>query len=171
MQLNLKRLALLTGPCARAFAARAALTPQRIDVMLVARRYAASFREIAAMLCVSPPVVSRMVAALSELGLVYVEVDPRDRRRRVPRLTEAGRARLALCFPSPTRRGAQTTGELEWLSAWRSTLTSLKIRIDSVFRGYVPRFAGFAAWAERYRAERRRGRGAAAAALPSQSWL
>ncbi len=156
MHLNLKKLALLTGTCARAFAAKAGLTPQRVDVLLLVRRFHCTHREIALQLCVSRPVISRMLAALRELGLVYEVDDFRDRRRRIPQLTEAGRARLAMCFPSPTIRGAQTTGELEWLASWRSTLARLGVRVDSVARGRLPTFASFEVW-KQWRARRATG--------------
>ncbi len=155
MQLNLKRLALLAGPCARAFAARAGLTPQRIDLMLLVRRYAMSQVEIADRLCVTPPVISRMVAALRELGLVITVPDRRDARMRVPRLTEQGQARLALCFPTRTTRGAQTTGEAQWLAVWRPHLAANGIRVDSVLRGYgALDFAVYRHWRRSWRPPR-----------------
>lgn len=151
MRLNLKRLALLSGTCARAFAARARLTPQRVDLMLLIRGEKLLQRQLAERLCVTRPVVSRMIAALCELGLVRNVVAWFDRRCRVPELTESGQARLALCFPRPTRRGAQSTGEAEWLRAWRKHLAKLGIRVDSILRGHMPRtFAVYAAWNNRH---------------------
>lgn len=150
MRLNLKRLGLLAGTCARAFAARARLTPQRVDLMLVVRSGPHTQQQIAHRLCVTRPVISRMLAALRELGLIRDARDPEDRRRRIPELTPEGRERLALCFPTPTTRGAQSTGEAEWLSAWRRNLAMLGVRVDSILRGRMPFFAGMAAWNGRH---------------------
>ncbi len=151
MRLNLKRLALLAGTCARAVAARVQLTPQRVDLMLVVREGDQTQVQLAQRLCVTPPVVSRMLKALRELGLVDSVVDPCDSRRRIPRLTEAGLERLARSFPKPTRRGAQTRGEAEWLRGWRAHLAKLGIRVDSILRGHMPRtFGVYSAWNSRY---------------------
>lgn len=151
MRLNLKRLGLLAGKCARVFAERADLTPQRIDLMLLLRGFRLSQKEIAWRLCVSHPVVSRMLSALEELELVRRVTDPEDRRRRIPLLTARGYARLALCFPEPTTRGAQATGEATWLASWRPLLAELGLRVDNVLRARTPWFfEALAAWNSRY---------------------
>ena len=111
MKLNLRRLGLLSGRAARVFAARAKLTPQRVDLMLLLRSYRLNHTELAERLCVSRPVVSRMLHALVTLGLVCSHTDERDSRARIPRLTQSGFERLARCFPNRTRRGAQDVGE------------------------------------------------------------
>ena len=119
--------------------------------MLLLRGFWLTQKELAWRLCVSPPVVSRMLSALAELGLVQRDVDPQDRRRRVPRLTEAGYARLALCFPEPTTRGAQATGEATWLATWRPWLAQLGLRVDTILRARVPGFfEEMAAWNSRH---------------------
>lgn len=154
MRLNLKRLALLSGKCARVFAERAGLTPQRVDMLLLLRGFRLTQKEIAWRLCVSPPVVSRMLSALEDLELVYRAGDRADRRRRIPQLTDAGQARLARCFPEPTTRGAQTTGEATWLATWRPWLAQqLGLRVDSMLRARPPApdcYEVFAAWNRRY---------------------
>ena len=150
MRLNLKRLGLLAGRPARVFAERAGLTPQRIDLMLLLRGWELPQWEIAQRLCVSRPVVSRMVDALVELELV-IRTRTEDGRVRIPRLTAKGRARLALCFPNPTFHGAQDEGEIRWLRVWRHAIAGLGVRVDSILRSRQPDFFHlFVAWASRY---------------------
>lgn len=76
MRLNLRRLGLLAGKAARMFAARAKLTPQRIDLLLLVRRGRYSQTDLAHRLCVTPCVVSRMLKALVMLDLVAQETSP-----------------------------------------------------------------------------------------------
>ncbi len=151
MRFNLRRLGLLAGKAARGFARRAGLTPQRIDLMLLVRRGPASQREIADQLCVSPSVVSRILDALEQLGLVARTRDLHDPRVRIPELTDAGRERLALCFPSPTIHGAQDEGEITWLTYWRTSIASLGIQVDSILTSVAPAyFDGYAVHHECY---------------------
>jgi len=140
MRLNLKRLGLLAGKAARVFAARAELTPQRIDLMLLLRGAPLSQRQIAERLCVCGAVVSRIVDALVELELVERLVPVDDRRLRIPRLTVLGVQRLARCFPRATRHGAQDVGERTWLRAWRSDIATLGIHVDNILRSRTPDF-------------------------------
>lgn len=145
MRLNLKRLGLLAGKAARVFAAQADLTPQRIDLMLQLRGWYLRQADLADRLCVTRSVVSRMVDALVEMGLV-VRIVGDDRRERYPRLTEAGHARLARCFPEPTWDGAQDKGEIRWLHRWRDAIAELGIVVDSILTSEQPQiFASFAA--------------------------
>lgn len=122
------------------FAERAHLTPQRIDLMLLMRGWRLTQTQLANRLCVIPCVVSRMLKALVELGLVTKEVCEHDGRARIPRLTAEGQQRLALCFPGPTRHGAQDHGECVWLRWWRAPMARLGIRVDGVRRSRVPAF-------------------------------
>jgi DNA-binding MarR family transcriptional regulator len=147
MRLNLKRLGLLAGKAARMFAARARLTPQRIDLMLQLRQWRLNQKDLADRLCVTRPVVSRMLKALVALGLVETTIGERDRRERYPQLTRSGKERLAKCFPGDTRHGAQDHGEITWLHRWREIIADqLGIRVDSILRSRVPTlFANFAA--------------------------
>ena len=146
MRLNLKRLGLLAGKAARLFAARAALTPQRVDLMLQLRGWRLRQADLADRLCVTRSVVSRMLDALVELGLVVRTIGESDRRERYPELTEAGCARLALCFPEPTWEGAQDRGEIRWLHRWREPIADLGIVVDSILTSRQPNiFASFAA--------------------------
>ena len=146
MRFNLRRLGLLSGKAARRFAARAGLTPQRVDLMLLVRGWRMNQADIARRLCVSPSVVSRILDALVELRLVRRTRDDFDARGRVPELTEAGRARLALCFPKPTFHGAQDEGETTWLRYWSRSLADLDIHVDSILRSRAPSyFEGYAA--------------------------
>lgn len=122
------------------FAARAQLTPQRVDLLLLLRRETLKQSHLANFLCVTRSVVSRMVAALEELGLVVRSNGVDDRRERYASITEAGRKRLALCFPKPTWHGAQDEGEIKWLRWWREAMASLGIRVDNVLRSRQPLF-------------------------------
>ena len=154
MKLNLKRLGLLAGRAARVFAARAGLTPQRVDLMHLAREFDLSQRQLAERLCVSTPVVSRMLAALERRGLVYRVEDPRDRRNKFTRLTRDGLDAVGQCCPAADSRGAQATGEGIWLAAWRIKLARLGLRVDSILRARAPRdFADLADWNRRYAPE------------------
>ncbi len=151
MRLNLKRLGLLAGKGARMFAARAQLTPQRVDLLLLLRRETLKQSDIANYLCVTRSVVSRMVKALEEQGLVVRSRGSDDRRERHTSITTDGRARLALCFPKPTWHGAQDEGERQWLRWWRKPIATLGIRVDNILRSRQPTFfAGFAAKQECY---------------------
>lgn len=151
MRLNLKRLGLLSGRAARHFAKRAELTPQRIDLMLVLREHQLSQKVIAQRLCVHESVVSVMLSALVELGLVERIVPAYDRRRRIPQLTWRGQQRLALCFPETTAHGAQDVGEIIWLGCWGSYVAELGVHVDSILTSRTPTmFAQFAAWNSRY---------------------
>ena len=122
------------------FAERAELTPQRIDLMLLIRGWRLTQTQLANRLCVIPCVVSRMLTALVDLGLVTKEVCEHDRRARIPRLTAEGARRLALCFPDATCHGAQDHGERAWLRWWRAAMARLGIRVDSVKRARVPAY-------------------------------
>jgi DNA-binding MarR family transcriptional regulator len=138
MRLNLRKLGLLAGKAARMFSAQVQLTPQRIDLMLQLRVWRLNQKELAERLCVTPPVVSRMLDALVELGLVRRTTASTDMRARYPELTGEGRARLARCFPIATRHGAQDQGEITWLREWRTAIATLGIRVDSILRSRLP---------------------------------
>lgn len=150
MRLNLKRLGLLAGKGARMFAARADLTPQRVDLMLLLRQATRRQSDVANTLCVTRSVVTKMVNALEALGLVVRAIGTKDKRERYASLTQRGRERLARCFPTPTRHGAQDQGEIQWLRWYRSYLATLGIRVDGVLRSKPPFFAGMAAHQECY---------------------
>lgn len=138
MHLNLKRLGLLSGKAARMFAERADLTPQRIDLMLLIRSSRLTQTQLANRLCVIPCVVSRMLDALVDRGLVTREICEYDARARIAHLTPAGHQRLAICFPTATCHGAQDHGEITWLRWWRGPMARLGIRVDNVRRSRVP---------------------------------
>lgn len=151
MRLNLKRLGLLAGKAARMFAARAMLTPQRVDLLLMLRRETLKQSDLANLLCVTRSVVTRMVDALERMGLVIRTRGTKDRRERHASITAAGRARLALCFPTPTWHGAQDEGEIQWLRWWRGYIAPFGIRVDSILRSRPPTlFGNFASKMECY---------------------
>jgi len=146
MRLNLKKLGLLAGKAARIFAARAGLTPQRVDLMLLMRGWSLKQADLADRMCVTRCVVSRMLDALVEQDLVVRRVGDTDRRERYPELTQKGREALAKCFPEPTFHGAQDHGEIRWLHRWRHNIALLGIRVDSILRSRPPQiFANYAA--------------------------
>lgn len=105
--------------------------------MLLLRGWKLPQKEIAQRLCVVDSVVSRLVDALVDLRLV-VRCRQGDGRHRYPRLTSLGLQRLALCFPVPTRHGAQDEGEITWLRYWRDYIASVGIRVDSILRSRPP---------------------------------
>ncbi len=149
MRLNFKKLGLLGGKAARACAELAGLTSARVDLMVLTVHYDYSQRELAAALCVHPSVVSRMVKALEELGLVWRHVPDRDRRQRFIRLTVAGEERLRRCFGAAPRlsadctRSAQCVGEAVWLSDWQRPLGRRRARVGSTFRSANAPFDAF----------------------------
>lgn len=141
MRLNYKRLGLLAGKAARECARMIGLTSARLDLMVLVWRFDRTQVELATILCVSPSVISRMVDALEELGLV-VRTVPLDRRKRVIRPTAQGLMKLrALDVPGIDEgglKGAQCVGERVWTRYWRPHL-SLH-RFGSTFRLPPPPF-------------------------------
>lgn len=132
MRLNFKRMGLLGAHAARALARTVQLTSARCDLMTVLLTRARRQREIAALLCVSEGVISRMVAALEQQGLVQRSTPTHDKRVRIVALTDAGRARLAPIANdeedmlwSDGRESAQGWGELAWLVHWEDVLDQL----------------------------------------------
>src|SRR6185369_10206810 len=94
MRFTFKRLVLLAGKAARAFAKIAKSTPQRIDLLLAVRFQSLPQKYVASELGVTAPVVSRMVDALEKLGLVKRVVPLGDRRIRLVCLTPKGQSAL-----------------------------------------------------------------------------
>lgn len=139
MRLNHKRLALLSGKAARACARVVGLTPARVDLMAILLVAEKSQMQLAAILCVTAPVVSRMLEALEDLGLVRRRVPSWDRRRKLVSLTAAGRQRLVICLDDHDRRepdgihSAQCIGENTWLHDWLRPLTRLGLELESYF--------------------------------------
>lgn len=151
MRLNLKRLGLLAGKAARGFAKPAGLTPQRLDLLQIARSGPFSQRQIAERLCVARCVVSRMLKALEEDDLVFRDADPKDRRIKLTYVTRLGLQRLGRCCADEDARGAQATGESIWLRAWRYEIAQNGLRVDSVLRAKPPSdFEALALWNRRY---------------------
>jgi len=150
MRLNFKRLGLLCAKASRAFARAVDLTPARVDLMTVLFHGPRGQIETAAILCVSPPVVSRMVKALVELGLVVRCIPPWDRRRRMLALTDEGRARIEALFDEAcdepeTLMGMQTNGEAAWMRCWREPLAALNLD-TGVFHDFAAPFRAMQAW-------------------------
>ena len=141
MRLNFKRLGLLGSRYARAVAKLVALTPARLDFVTLLMSGHLCQRDIAAKLCVSESVVSKMVRGLMRIGMVTREVPAADKRFRVVSLTEYGRAQYATLthcewFMDPdVRHDAQSLGEEMWSESWRQTLEELKLgHLLSIFR-------------------------------------
>lgn len=113
-----KKLYLLAARRARAFAAIADLTHQRADMLLALMHRALSQRELVETLCVSAPVVSRMVTALEKLGLVERRRSDSDKRVKLVDITKDGMARLNVYFDGLM----PDTGEETVLSGSESTM-------------------------------------------------
>jgi DNA-binding MarR family transcriptional regulator len=93
-----KKLVLMAGYAARAFAKEFDLTPARIDLMLALQFGPTLQRDLARDLAVTPPVVSRMLRALEGLGLVFRRKLEEDRRHRIVALTSWGKSTLETLF-------------------------------------------------------------------------
>ena len=93
-----KKVVLMAGYAARAFANIAGLTPARVDLMLALQFGPSLQRDLALDLAVTPPVVSRMLRSLEELGLVVRRKLEEDERHRIVELTDWGRAKLGILF-------------------------------------------------------------------------
>ena len=93
-----KKAVLMAGYAARAFAKMFGLTPARLDLMLALQFEPSLQRDLARDLAVTPPVVSRMLKSLEELGLVFRRTLEEDRRHRIVALTKCGKARLEMLF-------------------------------------------------------------------------
>ena len=105
MRLNHKRLALLGAHVARGVARLVHLTPARLDFVALLVRGPLCQRALAAQLCVSESVISRMVRALMALGFVQRKIPVADKRFRVVSLTTFGRKQyLCLLYTSPSPR-------------------------------------------------------------------
>lgn len=133
MRLNFKRLGLLGGRYARAVAKYAGLTPARLDFVILLMGGPLCQREIAAKLCVTEAVISKMVRGLMRSGMVRREIPAADRRFRVVSLTKHGRETyesLTDCewFMDPdVRYDAQSLGEEMWSECWEKPLEEMKL--------------------------------------------
>lgn len=95
-----KRMFLMAGTCARRCASVGNLTPARADLLAVVYSRSVRQRVLKTELGVCASVVSRMLDALEELGLVVREVDPTDRRNKLVRITDRGRNALSIARAS-----------------------------------------------------------------------
>jgi DNA-binding MarR family transcriptional regulator len=95
---SFKRLVLLAGRKARAFAALANLTPARGDLMMTMLFEELSQKALSLAVGVAECVISRMVRALERAGLVARRTPPEDRRVRLVSLTKKGRETLDIFF-------------------------------------------------------------------------
>ena len=131
---SFKRLVLLAGKGARAFAALGQLTPARGDMMLAMLHQELSQTELVLALGVSKSVVSRMVQALERLGLVARRKSNEDGRVRLVSLTEAGRCTLDTYFNGwmveDGTDSFQSGAEFELLEKWRDLLATTGLRIE-----------------------------------------
>lgn len=148
MRLNFKRLGLLGSRAVRSEARRVDLTPSRLDFVTVLMHGPLCQRDIAARLCVTEPVVSRMVHALMERGFVVRVIPAADRRFRLVSLTDFGRFeyhRLTDCewlLDPDARFGAQTLGEAHWYGDWEKALDTMGLG----FLGAIFQFDYVGAW-------------------------
>lgn len=138
MRLNFKKLALLGGHVARGLARDVGLTAARFDFLSVLRVHGPLCqRQIAAKLCCSEAVISRMVRALVALRLVERFVPVRDRRFRVVQLTEEGHKMHAAYddFEGYSLNDyddcVQNVGEYQWMNDWQM------FKVDGLELGYL----------------------------------
>jgi DNA-binding MarR family transcriptional regulator len=128
MGLNLRRVALLAGKTARGLARLAGLTPARADLLIELGRKARTQVDLAAQLCVSPPVVSRMLVALEKLGLVERTRRSGDRRYKLVSITDKAAElleRLRRIFLERNEE-VQTRAESMWCEEWARALGSIE---------------------------------------------
>ena len=131
---SFRRLVLLAGKGARAFAALAQLTPARGDMMFAMLREELSQKQLVLALGVSKSVVSRMVRALEKLQLVARRTPKEDRRVRLVSLTESGRVALDIFFdgwmPDDGHESIQADAEHEVLEQLRDELVGTGFRVE-----------------------------------------
>lgn len=139
MRLNFKRFGLLCGRAARACAKELGLTVARVDLLALLLRHELPQVDLAAILCVTEPVVSVLVRILEEQGWLQRRHPPGNRRIKLCSLTSRARAFFAehlndFCTVDPEgRAGAQCVGESAWLSSsWAMPLRQLGINVDPV---------------------------------------
>lgn len=137
MRLNFKRLGLLCGKAARACARVAGLTSARADLLAILLRGEHPQVSLAAILCVSAPVITKMVRALVERALVRRRIPDDDRRYRLCSLTAEGRALAHQCLDeiggdaADGTWSAQCIGEVTWTYDWKKPLTRLGLEVRS----------------------------------------
>jgi len=138
MRLNFKRLGLLSGRAARACARVGGLTSARADLLAILLSGEHVQVQLAAILCVTAPVVSKMLQALQDLGLVTRRRHPDDRRYKICTITAAGRAQARACLdeiggePADGSWSAQCLGEVAWFHDWRKPLARIGLELRSV---------------------------------------
>jgi len=138
MRLNFKRLGLLSGRAARACARLGELTSARADLLALLLRGEHVQVELAAILCVTAPVVSRMLQALEARGLVTRRRHPIDRRYKICSLTAEGLARARACLDevggdaADGSWSAQCLGEHAWTRDWRKPLLRHGLQLSSI---------------------------------------
>jgi DNA-binding MarR family transcriptional regulator len=98
VRFTFKRFVLLAGKNGRAFSKLNGSTPQRNDLLMLIRHGELAQKQIALALGVTRPVVSRMIDALEERGLVKRTIPPEDRRYRIISLTPKGEKSLMVLF-------------------------------------------------------------------------
>ena len=97
-ELTGRRIALLSGRAARQFARLGHLTPARSEILRLAYAGPVAQALVVEELGVTAPVVSRMLAALEDAGLIERYRAQEDRRRGVLVLTKLGREAIGLIY-------------------------------------------------------------------------
>lgn len=160
MRVNFKRLGLLSGRAARGCARRMGLTSARLDLLVILLRNELAQVDLAAILCVTEPVVSVMVKVLEEEGWVQRRHPPGDQRIKLCSLTPQGRIRLAPHLNDAPRGdpngnfSAQCTGETVWLrNDWKPELLAAGIDCEPLLRLVTTElslFRAMQAWNKRF---------------------
>lgn len=159
MRLNFKRLGLLSGKAARACARVLGLTSARLDLLTILLAGERIQVQLAAVLCVAEPVVSRMVRELERLRWIERRVHPDDRRCKIVSLSAAGRERLAPYLDADYHRdpsgqiSAQCEGESVWTSDWQKPFGRIGLSLDEYFLPHAadPLFRAMQRWNKAHR--------------------
>ena len=134
MLFTFKRFVLHAGRIARAFCNLSGTTPQRTDLLLLVRLEALPLKKIALELGVTPPVISRMVAALFKLGWVAKITPEADRRQRLVTITPAGREVLRMVFendfPMEGEATVQFRSEFQLMYEWELVFEKAGVRTE-----------------------------------------
>ncbi len=152
MRLNFKRIGLLCGRAARACAGKMGLTVARLDLLALLLLHELAQVEIAAILCVSEPVVSVLVRTLEGQGWVQRRRHEKDKRLRLCSLTTTGRRELERHLNDQVnvdpdgQYGAQCMGEQFWIGVdWQGPLENTGLEFGAMLAHHQTELSVFRA--------------------------
>lgn len=159
MRLNFKRIGLLCGRTARACARVLGLTSARLDVLALLLRHELAQVEIAAVLCVTEPVISVIVRTLEAQGWLQRRRHPKDGRVRLCSLTAIGRYKMESHLNDQVnvdpdgQYSAQCMGEQFWLGdSWQEPLKGIGLELHTFLAHHqteLPVFRAMQTWNKR----------------------